>query len=40
MWEGVDHIHLSQYRDQWWAFVKTVTNHGDKQMNEVPSVAE
>jgi len=25
-WEGVDWIHLAQYRDQWWAFVNTVMN--------------
>jgi hypothetical protein len=25
-WEGVDWIHLSQVRDQWWAVVNTVMN--------------
>jgi hypothetical protein len=24
--EGVDWIHLAQYRDEWWAFVNTVVN--------------
>jgi hypothetical protein len=25
-WEGVDWIHLTQDRDQWWASVNTVVN--------------
>jgi len=25
-WEGVDWIHLSQDRDQWWALVNMVMN--------------
>jgi hypothetical protein len=25
-WEGVDWIHLTQDRDQWWVFVNTVMN--------------
>jgi hypothetical protein len=25
-WEGVDWIHLAQYRDQWWALVTTSLN--------------
>jgi hypothetical protein len=25
-WEGVDWMHLSQDRDQWWAVVKMVMN--------------
>jgi hypothetical protein len=25
-WEGVDWIHLAQYRDQWWALVNMVMN--------------
>jgi hypothetical protein len=25
-WEGVDWIHLTQDRDQWWGLVNTVMN--------------
>jgi len=25
-WEGVDWIHVAQYRDQWWDVVNTVMN--------------
>jgi len=27
-WEGMDWIHLTQDRDQWWALVNTAMNLG------------